>query len=166
MWVCLQHKVTKCCFVATHVKKNMELSIRISSSTTMLAFPTNSIVVDNISAILIVLCAQRTAFSPRVIVLSAQTQMIFHLEIGVRIIFQIALNATSISTMKPLLNVWLVRMDIHLRLKAACSVLLDAQPVKPIKEISTYSTRYSTSTTRFLLNIVSFHLRLSAQPAK
>ena len=71
----------------------------------MFAFPTNSIVVDSISVILIALCAQRTAFSPRVTALSARMQMIFHLEIGVRIIFQIALNATSISTMKPSLNV-------------------------------------------------------------
>jgi len=166
MWVCSQHKVTKCCFVATHAKKNMELSIRISSSTTMLAFPTNFIVVDSISVIIIALCVQQTASSPRAITLSAQTQMIFHLEIGVGIIFRIALNAISISTMKPSLNAWLVRMDTHLRHKAARSVLLDAQPVKPSKEKLTYSTRYSTSTTRFLLKIVSFHLHLSAQSAK
>ena len=166
MWVCSQHPVTKCCFVATHAKKSMEPSTWISHTTTMVAFPTNSIVVDNISVILIVLCVQRTAFSPRIIALSAQTQMIFRLEIDVWIIFQIALNATSIYIMKPSLNVWLVRMDIHLLHKVARSVLLDAQPVKPFKEKSTYSTRYSTSTLRFLLKIVSFHLHLSARPAK
>ena len=166
MWVCSQHPVTKCCCVATYVKKNMELFIRISSFTTMFAFPTNSIVVDSISVILIALCVRRAASSSRIIALSVQMQMICHLEIGVRIIFRTALNATSISTMKPLLNVWLVQRDTRLLHKAARSVLLDAQLVKSFKEKSTYSTRYSTSTTRFLLKIVSFHLHLSAQPAK